>query len=136
MSEKLDTELKEKAAGLGVSVSNLVRNILLNTVEMVEDIVADSNSIARAASKTKGPADQAPPEASEGGPDILGWQPLTLNLNALCDACNAVLPKGSDAAMAVSAQPGAPIFRCPTCIPQVQDEDKDESDASGDEEQT
>jgi predicted RNA-binding Zn-ribbon protein involved in translation (DUF1610 family) len=142
VSEKLDTELKEKAAGLGVSVSNLVRNILLNTVEMVEDIVADSNSIARAASKNKAPA--AAEEANApASPNVLGWQPLTLNLNALCDACNAVLPKGADAAMAVCATPGAPIFRCQTCIPQVNPdeaneasgENNDESDGESGEEQ-
>ena len=109
VSEKLDSELREKAAGLGVSVSNLVRNILLNTVEMVEDIVADGSSIARAASKNKA----APSDPSE----ILGWQTLTLNLNAICEECNAMLAKGSTAAMAVSTAASAPIFRCPSCLP-------------------
>jgi hypothetical protein len=109
VSEKLDSELREKAAGLGVSVSNLVRNILLNTVEMVEDIVADGSSIARAASKNKA----APSDPGE----ILGWQTLTLNLNAICEECNAMLAKGSIAAMAVSTAENAPVFRCPSCLP-------------------
>ena len=126
VSEKLDTELREKAAGLGVSVSNLVRNILLNTVEMVEDIVADSNSIARAASKS---ATQKPPAAAAANTasEILGWQPLTLNVNALCEECNAMLPKGSVAAMAVSALPGDPSFRCQSCVPQVEQRGSEET---------
>ena len=111
VSEKLDSDLREKAAGLGVSVSNLVRNILLNTVEMVEDIVADGSSIARAASKNK-----APPSTPS---EILGWQSLTLNLNAVCEECNAMLAKGSSAAMAVSTTASAPVFRCQDCLPKT-----------------
>ncbi|MCP4445654.1 MAG: hypothetical protein GY811_09995 [Myxococcales bacterium] len=114
VSEALDEELREKAAGLGVSVSNLVRNILLNTVEMVEDLVADSGSIARAASKDK-PADtRAPPAA--GPPQLLGWQDLQLHLNALCQECNAVLAKGSTAKVAVFSAQAPPVFRCIDCI--------------------
>ncbi len=120
VSEKLDSELREKAAGLGVSVSNLVRNILLNTVEMVEDIVADGSSIARAAGKNKAGA-AAVPAASE----VLGWQTLTLNLNALCAECNAVLAKGSTAGMAVCAQASEPTFRCLGCIPKSEAEEEE-----------
>jgi len=110
VSEELDEELREKAAGLGVSVSNLVRNILLNTVEMVEDLVADSSSIARAASKDK-PSKEPPTTAQ-----LLGWQDLQLHLNALCEVCNEVLPKGSQAKVAVFSAPTTPLFRCATCV--------------------
>lgn len=125
ISENLDEELREKAAGLGVSVSNLVRNILLNTVEMVEDIVADSSSIARAA----GPRDRrdpADPEAASSD-QVVGWQELSLNINALCQACNCILPKGSAAAIAVV--PGGqskPEFRCLDCIATIAPEADEE----------
>ena len=109
VSEELDEELREKAAGLGVSVSNLVRNILLNTVEMVEDLVADSSSIARAATKEKAPA-------ADSEPQLLGWQELQLHLNALCEACNEVLAKGTTAKVAVFSAPAKPVFRCPSCV--------------------
>ena len=46
--ESLDDQIKRKAQGLGVSVSNLVRNILEHTVELVEDVVLDGARIARA----------------------------------------------------------------------------------------
>jgi len=125
VSEQLDEELREKAAGLGVSVSNLVRNILLNTVEMVEDLVADSSSIARAASKDKDVASPAPPAASLA-PQLLGWQELQLHLNALCEVCNAVLPKGSVAKAAVFSAPAEPLFRCPGCV-HIESEASEES---------
>jgi hypothetical protein len=112
VSEDLDEELREKAAGLGVSVSNLVRNILLNTVEMVEDLVADGSSIARAAGKEKpsAPTEEAPRI------ELLGWQDLQLHRNALCETCNEVLPKGSNAKVAVFSGPTDPVFRCATCV--------------------
>ncbi len=129
VSEKLDSDLREKAAGLGVSVSNLVRNILLNTVEMVEDIVADGSSIARAASKNKPAEDDGAPTGAkaQAATSILGWQRLTLNLNALCALCNALLPKGSVAAMAVCAEAANPIFRCEGCVPKPEAEPEAEA---------
>ena len=46
ISDALDRELRDKAAELGVSVSKLVRNALLTTVDLVENIVADSARVA------------------------------------------------------------------------------------------
>ena len=38
----LDDELREHAEQLGLSVSTVVRNVLLNTFQLVEGVVADS----------------------------------------------------------------------------------------------
>jgi hypothetical protein len=115
--ESLEHELKRKANGLGVSVSNLVRNVLQNTFGMVNDIVADSQQIARNARQvTAAPADT--PTATPA-PTILGWQPLILNVNAVCDRCNQILPKGSDATVSVLASPGPSRFRCLECAKQA-----------------
>ncbi len=112
VSEELDEELREKAAGLGVSVSNLVRNILLNTVEMVEDLVADSSSIARAAGGSSNEPAPAPVPH-----ELLGWQELTLHKNALCEVCNDVLAKGTSARVGVyTAAMATPAFRCARCV--------------------
>lgn len=124
VSEELDEELREKAAGLGVSVSNLVRNILLNTVEMVEDLVADSSSLARAAGKDKPES----PTSDAAGPELLGWQELTLHRNALCEVCNEVLAKGTTAKVAVYTAPAAvPAFRCAGCIKSAASKSEEES---------
>ncbi len=132
VSEKLDEELREKAAGLGVSVSNLVRNILLNTVEMVEDIVADSSSVVRSVGKDSPNRDshhRGGASASAGQDPILGWQILQLNLNAVCSECNAILAKNSTAAIAVSAGPIKAIFRCQSCVPGQATDSPSPSDA-------
>ena len=72
--ESLDKELKEKASTLGVSVSNLVRNVLLNAFGLVEGIVVDSARIAESTKKETASDDDA----------VIGWQELNqLTLNPL-----------------------------------------------------
>src|SRR5204863_7152741 len=46
--ESLDRHIKRRARGLGMSVSTVVRNVLLSTFGLVEDIVTDSTTIALA----------------------------------------------------------------------------------------
>ena len=45
--EQLDDELRDRAEHLGLSVSTIVRNVLLNTFDLVEGVVSDSSQIAR-----------------------------------------------------------------------------------------
>src|SRR5262252_4462948 len=46
--ESLEAELRRRAQDLGISVSNLVRNVLGHAFGLVGDVVADSQAIARA----------------------------------------------------------------------------------------
>ena len=130
VSEMMDQQLKDRAASLGVSVSNLVRNVLTNTFGLVEDIVNDSASLARSARGEPRPAAAAAPAPSGEDDTVVGWQVLVLNLNAICVRCNAILAKGSEAAMAISTSgaPRAREFICPTCLKELGD-DKAPSDA-------
>ena len=100
--ESLETELRRRAESLGISVSNLVRNVLGHAFGLVNDVVADSHAIAR---------------AFRGGrkDDVIAWQPITLAKNAVCALCNEVLAKGSKGAIGVtdSGAPG-PIV-CTPC---------------------
>src|SRR5438270_2372360 len=92
--ESLEAELRHRAQDLGISVSNLVRNVLGHAFGLVGDVVADSHAIARAARGDKPPAvDPA---------DVIGWQPLTLAKNAICAQCNAILAKGKPAAIGMT----------------------------------
>ena len=56
ISETLDRELRSRAEELGVSVSKLVRNALSNTIDLVENIVADSARVAGSAGGATLPA--------------------------------------------------------------------------------
>ncbi len=116
VSVSLEDELKERANQLGVSVSNLVRNVLLNTFEMVEEIVADGSRVARAAKGRDRTG--ASSVAASGAGEILGWQTLVLNLNAICSTCNDILPKGQSAAVAVYSGGGRSQdrFICCSCL--------------------
>jgi plasmid stability protein len=106
--ERLEHELKARAADLGVSVSNLVRNVLTHAFGLVGDIVADGAAVARSA-KGVGRAASEP----------IGWQPLVLNKNAVCAACNAILPRGADAAAAITEANGPRPIVCTTCLEEL-----------------
>lgn len=63
--------MRERAEQLGLSVSTVVRNVLLNTFDLVEGVVADSAEIARVIQKRQTRPLPAPRAASE---EVLGWQ--------------------------------------------------------------
>lgn len=110
--ERLETELRERAQELGVSVSNLVRNVLGHAFGLVGDVVADSQAIAKVA---RGEGKPRPAPAPAPSPtsidDVIGWQTISLGKNALCARCNALLPKGSAAAIGAGTQ----LVVCPPC---------------------
>lgn len=125
--ESLEAELRQKAQDLGISVSNLVRNVLGHAFGLVGDVVADGQAIARAARGDK-PAgrDVTPGSPAAGVPapasaieDVLGWQPMVLGKNAVCLRCNAILPRGSDAAIGVAETTGGRLVICLACLEQL-----------------
>ena len=128
VSESLDQELRDRASNLGVSVSNLVRNVLSSTFGLVETIVADSADVARAArgdaslGSTVPAAAPARAAAPAGPATIVGWQPMVLNLNAVCGECNALLPKGSSASIGITDGGGPRPIICDACLKEVSDD--------------
>lgn len=118
ISDTLDEEIRDRAERLGISVSNLVRNVLENTLGVVDDIVADTSRVARSVQDAVRAEGRPRPEraAPAAVAVTLGWQEFSLSLNAVCAACNAILPKGSRAAASVSDRVGAPReVRCLAC---------------------
>jgi hypothetical protein len=105
--DELDAEIKRRAQNLGVSVSNLVRNVLQHTFGLVGDIVADSANVARSARGEGGTAPPAP---------VVAWQEAILAVNAVCGRCNAILPKGTRAGVAL---PSGASFLCPPCLEEI-----------------
>jgi hypothetical protein len=130
----LDEELREHAEQLGLSVSTVVRNVLLNTFQLVEGVVVDSTKLARVIQgrKPRDPGRALPhppgmPEADPAGTapagtapagtgaPVVGWQEAVLNLNGICDQCNCILRKGERAAVGVPT--GArPVLLCLSCL--------------------
>lgn len=114
--ESLDDEIKRQAHDLGVTVSNLVRDVLSNAIGLVGDIVSDSAQVARAARGE--PLKQRPARRRDGGGQVVGWQVAVLNLNAVCDTCNTILPKGTQAAIGI-VDDGPRPFRCESCLESI-----------------
>jgi len=120
--ESLDRHIKRRARSLGMSVSTVVRNVLLTTFGLVEDIVNDSTDIALAATGHETPLhrDRERVRTATGGTspatEVLAWQEAVLNVNAVCDRCNAILQKGSSAGIGIREQPGPHAIICPRCL--------------------
>jgi plasmid stability protein len=120
--EKLEAELKERAAELGMSVSNLVRNVLTHAFDLVGDIVADGASVARSASGVRRSARPSAGAPSDPLADVIGWQPLVLQKNAVCARCNDILARGKDAAIAITDAAGPRPIVCPRCLEELRHE--------------
>ena len=118
--EDLDREIKRRAGSLGMSVSTVVRHVLLNTFNLVEDIVADSTNLALSITgeKSGAPTSKTPrPDAARQPQDqIIGWQEAVLDRNAVCEHCNAILATGTNAAIAIAEQPGPRSIICKKCL--------------------
>ena len=131
--ESLEAELRERAEDLGISVSNLVRNVLGHAFGLVGDVAADAHAIARAARGERdaksgapprvpvGVAVEAPDPATTAPPpldDVIAWQPIVLAKNAVCARCNDLLPRGHDAAIAVADRGPRPLV-CTRCLAEL-----------------
>lgn len=120
--EDLDEELRDRAAQLGLSVSTVVRNVLLNTFNLVEGVVSDSNQLAeslrgRVASTA---TDRQPSPGADSMSSVVGWQEAVLNRNGVCEQCNAVLPLGKRAAIGVPVS-ARPVLLCLECLSALSD---------------
>lgn len=101
--ESLEAELRKRAEGLGMSVSNLVRNVLGHAFGLVGDVVADSHAIARAARGQRADA------------DVVAWQSIRMAKPGACARCKASLARGSSAALGI-CEGGAPgPLVCTSC---------------------
>jgi hypothetical protein len=108
--EQLDDELRSRAEHLGLSVSTIVRNVLLHTFDLVEGVVTDSSHLARAfTSRDAAPSD---PDTES---TVIGWQEAVLNRNGVCEQCNVILPAGQRAAIGVPTGPRATLL-CLECL--------------------
>ena len=101
-----------------MSASSIVRNVLLTTFGLVEDIVTDGTNIALALTGQE--TIQKRERDGASATDILAWQEAVLNRNAVCDHCNAVLRTGTRAAIAVREQPGPRPILCRRCLRRVE----------------
>ena len=121
----LEQELKRLADNIRVPVSNLVRTILEDAVDMADragrGVEAELHRAATTLSskresilqRKRGLAHKVHP--LDG---VIGFQSMTLAAEARCARCDAALDPGDDAHLGVSMDPGAPrVVVCNDCVP-------------------
>ena len=117
--QSLERQLKKRAQSLGMSVSTVVRHVLLNTFGLVEDIVTDTTNVALSiagVAPTEGRRTTRGAASAGETSDVLAWQEAVLHRNAVCDRCNDVLRRGARAAIAVRDGPGPRAILCRRCF--------------------
>src|ERR1700757_2256595 len=90
--ESLEDAIKVKVRRLRVPVSNLVRNVLEQTFEIVEEFVGDGLEIADAARRGAERLREAAVKRPRA--EIYGWQELILNRDERCNDCAVELDRG------------------------------------------
>ncbi len=118
--ESLEDAIKSKARRLRIPVSNLVRNVLEQTFQLVEDVVGDGLEIASTARRGAARVRQAATGVGSQAAGIYGWQELILNRDERCGHCGVELDRGARACRSLSDRPdAAPVFLCPVCVAEV-----------------
>jgi hypothetical protein len=101
--ESLEAELRRRAQDLGISVSNLVRNVLGHAFGLVGDVVADGHAIARAA---RGEIRQK---------EVVAWQEIVVAKETTCARCRNLIAKGERAVMPVHDDGTTGTIECANC---------------------
>ncbi len=115
--ESLEDAIKTKAQRLRIPVSNLVRNALEQTFQLVEDVVGDGLEIAQLAKRG---AERVREAAVRPRAEIYGWQELILNRDERCRDCGGELNRGEKAYRGLSDLPEvSPVFLCPRCLKKI-----------------
>jgi hypothetical protein len=145
--ERLESVLKEEAQKRRLSVSHLIRNMLEDTLNLVDTVVAGAEDlvegsstlagqVARDASKIAStareavrsvagaPAPAAPPPSTAGAPaaldHVLAWNQVVVHRATRCAACRGDLPRGTTAHLGMSDDPSAPpAWLCTACLAKI-----------------
>ena len=135
--QSLDEEIRDRAEALGISVSNLVRNVLGHAFGLVEDVISDGAAIARSAKGREKARKEATstggvPSYGDGGASasVIGWQMVVMNINAVCAQCNTIIAKGNEAAVALTDGSSARPVLCSSCLQEMKNDSPDSPDST------
>jgi hypothetical protein len=124
--DELSLTLREAAKQKRVTVSQLIRNVLEDTFELVDDVVGEAVSLGatvkrdalRIADSAKGRKRSAAAARSDADPleGVEAWQEVRLNKDVVCAQCARIVPRADRAAFGVGGDPGAPkVWLCAAC---------------------
>ena len=128
--EKLETTLKDEARRRRTTVSQMIRNVLEDTFDLVDGVVANvdqivtdsvelAQKVGRDARKIgqlgqdvirdfASPCTEPLPDADEKLSDVQAWNEVVLNQPISCTKCGAELARGQKAYTGLSDHPDKP----------------------------
>ncbi len=121
---ELSETLREAAKKNRVTVSQLIRNVLEDTFDLVDNVVGEAVNLGhtvkrdalRIAESAKGRSKRPAPADGDPLADIEAWQEVRVNRDVVCAQCARVIPRGERAFFGVGSDPNAPkIWLCNVC---------------------
>jgi hypothetical protein len=124
VADELEGKLREEARKKRVTVSQLIRNVLEDTFDLVDNVVAEAANFGktvkrdaqRIASSAKGLARTvAPADAAQALETVEAWQEVVLNREARCARCEKALARGETGFIGLSSDPTLRLWICRSC---------------------
>lgn len=119
--EDLDATLREEAKERRVTVSQLVRNVLEDTFNLVEGVVGNTarltESVQRDARRIADSARGRKAAPAAAFASVYAWQEVVVQKPGSCAKCGRALARGERAAVGLSDDPQAPrLWLCGGCL--------------------
>jgi hypothetical protein len=124
VADDLDTTLREEARKRRLSVSQLIRNVLEDTFNLVDDVVNETAKLAqtvrRDALRIRDSAQGLARSSDRQLKEVEVWHTVVLAGPTRCARCKTALGLGEPAAMGVSSDPAArPVWICQPCRQEI-----------------
>lgn len=122
---ELSETLREAAKKNRVTVSQLIRNVLEDTFDLVDNVVGEAVNLGhtvkrdalRIAESAKGRG-KRPAAAADADPlaGVEAWQDVRVNREVVCAQCARVIARGEHAFFGIGSDPDAPkVWLCSAC---------------------
>lgn len=122
---ELSETLREAAKKNRVTVSQLIRNVLEDTFDLVDNVVGEAVNLGqtvkrdamRIAESAKGRGKRpAGPGDADPLADVEAWQEVRVNREVVCAQCARVIDRGEHAFFGIGSDPAAPkVWLCSAC---------------------
>jgi hypothetical protein len=121
---ELSETLREAAKKKRVTVSQLIRNVLEDSFDLVDNVVGEAMQLGntvkrdalRIAETAKGRGRRTPAASLDPMAGVEAWQEVLLNKDVVCAQCARLVPRGERAAFGVGGDAAAPrVWLCAVC---------------------
>jgi hypothetical protein len=120
VAAELDHTLREEAKKRRLSVSQLIRNVLEDTFDLVDDVMTETAKLAQTVRRDAARIRESAQGLTRSGGDLVdkveSWHLVMLTGPTRCSRCKTDLEKGMPASMGVFTDPSMrPLWLCQSC---------------------